>query len=132
MKRTLPYLTLLVVFGLATLNSTQAQEGHHHGAGADNGLQHHDHAQGAQGSHAGSAHAELPKVESEVRRINTRANTVSLRHGEIPNLDMPPMTMVFQVADPSLLEGLAVGDEVLVTFDQIDGAYTVLSVEPMP
>jgi Cu(I)/Ag(I) efflux system periplasmic protein CusF len=71
-------------------------------------------------------------VESEVRRINTRANTVSLRHGEIPNLDMPPMTMVFQVADPSLLEGLAVGDEVLVTFDQIDGAYTVLSVEPMP
>jgi len=44
---------------------------------------------------------------------------------------MPPMTMVFQVADPSLLEGLAVGDEVLATFDQIDGAYIVLSVEPM-
>lgn len=132
MKRTLPYLLLLVVFGLATANSGHAQEGHQHGAGADDGMQHHDHARGVQGSEAGAAHAELPKVESEVRRINTRANTVSLRHGEIPNLDMPPMTMVFQVADPSLLEGLAVGDEVLATFDQIDGAYTVLSVEPMP
>ena len=128
MKKTLPYLLLLVVFGLATVNSGHAQERHHHGAGAGDGMQHHDHAPGTQ---AGSAHAELPKVESEVRRINTRANTVSLRHGEIPNLDMPPMTMTFQVADPSLLEGLAVGDEVLATFDQIDGAYTVLSVEAM-
>jgi len=131
MKRTLPYLLLLVAFGLATMNSGHAQEGHHHGAGADDRMQHHDHAQGMHGSEAGSARADLPKVESEVRRINTRAHTVSLRHGEIPNLDMPPMTMVFQVADPSLLEGLAVGDEVLVTFDQIDGVYTALSVEPM-
>jgi len=129
MKKTLPYLLLLATLGLVALNSAHAQQGHHHGA--ENGMQHHDHARGAPGSEAGSAHGELPKVESEVRRINTRANTLSLRHGEIPNLDMPPMTMVFQVADPSLLEGLAVGDEVLVTFDQIDGAYTVLSVEPM-
>lgn len=131
MKRTLPNLLLLVVFGLATMNSGQAQEGHHRGAGPDDGMPHHEHAQGTQRSDAGSAHAERPKVESEVRRINTRANTVSLRHAAIPNLDMPPMTMVFQVADPNLLEGLAVGDEVLVTFDQIGGAYTVLSVEPM-
>lgn len=131
MKRTLPYLLLIVVFGLSTLNSVHAQAGSQHGAGADDGTQRHDHALLAQGSHAGSAQPDLPKVESEVRRINTRANTVSLRHGEIPNLDMPPMTMVFQVAEPSLLEGLAVGDEVLVTFGQIDGAYTVLSVERM-
>jgi Cu(I)/Ag(I) efflux system periplasmic protein CusF len=131
MKRTLPNLLLLAVFGLATMNSGHAQEGHHHGAGADDGMPHHDHALGTQESDAGSAHAEPPKVESEVRRINTRANTVSLRHAEIPNLDMPAMTMVFQVADPSLLEGLVVGDQVLVTFGQIDGAYTVLSVELM-
>ncbi|MCA1788725.1 MAG: copper-binding protein [Thioalkalivibrio sp.] len=131
MKRTLPNLLLLVLFGLATMNSGHAQEGHLHDAGADAGMQHRGDTQGMDGSNAASAHAELPKVESEVRRINTRANTVSLRHAEIPNLDMPPMTMVFQVADPSLLEGLAVGDEVLVTFGQIAGAYTVLSVEPM-
>jgi Cu/Ag efflux protein CusF len=130
MKRTLPCLALLAVFGLVGLNSGHAQEGHHHGAGAEDGMQHHDHAQGMHGSGTGPVHGELPKVESEVRRINTRANTISLRHGEIPNLDMPPMTMVFQVSDPSLLEGLAVGDEILVTFNQIDGAYTVLSVEP--
>lgn len=131
MKRTPTYLLLLIAFGLAAMNSGQAQEGHHHAAGPDDGMQHHDHARAAQASDAGSAHAELPRVEAEVRRINTRANTVSLRHGEIPNLDMPPMAMVFHVADPSLLDGLAVGDKVLATFGQIDGAYTVLSMEPM-
>ena len=61
--------------------------------------------------------------------MNTRANTLSVRHGDIPNLDMPPMTMTFQVKDPALLEGLEVGDTILVTVDRVDGAYTVMSVE---
>lgn len=130
MKKTLPCLTLLAIFAAVALNSGHAQEGHHHGTGAEDGMPHHDHAQGMHGSGTG-AQGELPKVKSEVRRVNTRANTLSLRHGEIPNLDMPPMTMVFQVSDPSLLEGLAAGDEILATFDQVDGAYTVLSVEPL-
>jgi Cu(I)/Ag(I) efflux system periplasmic protein CusF len=76
------------------------------------------------------ADGQLPKVDAEVRRVDAGAGKVTLRHGEIPNLDMPPMTMVFQVGDPGLLEGIEVGDRLLVTVDQIDGAYTVLSVEP--
>jgi Cu(I)/Ag(I) efflux system periplasmic protein CusF len=76
------------------------------------------------------ADGHLPKVDAEVRRVDAGAGKVTLRHGDIPNLDMPPMTMVFQVGDPGLLEGVAVGDRLLVTIDQIDGAYTVLSVEP--
>lgn len=76
-----------------------------------------------------AAEAQLPLVDAEVRRVDTSANKLSLRHQHIPNLDMPPMSMVFQVADPALLDGLKAGDEVRVTIDQIDGAYTVLSVE---
>ena len=76
------------------------------------------------------ADGQLPKVDAEVRRVDAGAGKVTLRHGEIPNLGMPPMTMVFQVGDPGLLEGVVVGDKLLVTVDQIDGAYTVLSVEP--
>jgi len=76
------------------------------------------------------AEANLPKVDAEVRRVDTTANKISLKHGEIPNLDMPPMSMVFQVSDPALLANVKAGDKVLVTVDQIDGAYTVLSLEP--
>lgn len=73
--------------------------------------------------------AELPLVDAEVRRVDSRNNKLSLRHQEIPNLDMPPMTMVFEVADPGLLEGLKNGDKVRVTVDEIDGKYTVMSLQ---
>ncbi len=103
-----------------------AQGTEHHGDGGHN----HAHQQGH--GHEVAAGDELPRVEAEVRRVNTRANTLSLRHGDIPNLDMPPMTMTFQVEDSAMLEGLSSGDDVLITVDQIDGAYTVLSIEPAP
>ncbi|MDR7153089.1 Cu/Ag efflux protein CusF [Hydrogenophaga palleronii] len=74
----------------------------------------------------------LPLAEAEVRRIDTAANKVSLKHGEIKNLDMPPMTMVFQVSDPALLGKIKVGDKVRFTAAQVNGAYTVMSLEPAP
>lgn len=75
---------------------------------------------------------ELPWADAEVRRIDTAAGKVSLRHGEIKNLDMPPMTMVFQVQDPTQLQALNVGDKVRFTADQVLGAYTVLQIEKRP
>lgn len=74
----------------------------------------------------------LPWVNAEVRRIDAAAGKISLKHGDIPNLDMPPMTMVFQVRDPASLAGLKVGDPVRFTADQLQGAYTVLSIEKRP
>ncbi|PKO69226.1 MAG: RND transporter [Betaproteobacteria bacterium HGW-Betaproteobacteria-16] len=74
----------------------------------------------------------LPFAEAEVRRIDTAANKVSLKHGEIKNLEMPPMTMVFQVSDPALLGKIKVGDKVRFTATQVNGAYTVMSLEPAP
>lgn len=59
----------------------------------------------------------------------TAAGKISLRHGHIPNLDMPPMTMVFQLEPSTPLGDIKAGDRVLVTIDQIDGAYTVKSIE---
>ena len=80
---------------------------------------------------AGTAFADghLPKVEAEVRRVDPAAGKISLRHGYVPNLDMPPMTMVFQLDPSTALDEIKAGDRVLVTIEQIDGAYTVKSIE---
>ena len=72
---------------------------------------------------------ELPKAEAEVRRVDTAGNKISLKHGEIKNLDMPPMSMVFQVSDPALLTKVKAGDKVRFTADKVNGAYTVLNFE---
>ena len=51
---------------------------------------------------------------------------------EIKNLDMPPMSMVFEVKDPALLNKVKVGDKIVFTADQINGAYTVMSIDLPP
>jgi len=71
----------------------------------------------------------LPLAEGEVRRVDKSAGKISLKHGEIKNLDMPPMSMVFQVKDPALLDKVKAGDKVLFTADKLDGNYTVMSIE---
>lgn len=76
------------------------------------------------------AQAALPQTEGEVRKVDKEAGKITLKHGEIKNLDMPGMTMVFQVKDPAMLEAVKAGDQVSFTVDKINGAYTVLSIEP--
>ena len=75
--------------------------------------------------------ASQPMAEGEVRKIDMGARKITLKHGEIKSLDMPPMTMVFQVKDPAMLEKLKTGDKVLFTVENANGAMTLLSIEPM-
>jgi len=66
----------------------------------------------------------------EVRKIDREARKITLRHGEIRNLDMPPMTMVFQVRDEALLERVKVGDKVIFTAEKnAGGGYVVTQLE---
>lgn len=68
----------------------------------------------------------------EVRKVDLAAGKVTLRHGEIRNLDMAPMTMVFGVAEPAMLERLAIGDKVRFVAERRDGAIVVTRIERMP
>ena len=56
--------------------------------------------------------AAEPMTEGEIRKIDAAAGTLTLKHGEIVNLKMPGMTMVFVARDPTALQGLKVGDKV--------------------
>ena len=76
------------------------------------------------------AQAPLPVIDAEVRKIDTEQQKITLRHGEITNLNMPPMTMVFRVQDPALLQKVKPGDKVRFTADEPGGTLTVLSLEP--
>jgi Cu/Ag efflux protein CusF len=71
----------------------------------------------------------LPTADAEIRKIDVENKKITLKHGEIKNLDMPGMTMVFKVKDVALLESVKVGDKVIFTADKIDGSYTVMSID---
>ena len=70
-----------------------------------------------------------PLTEGEVRKVDKDAKKLTIRHGPIVNLDMPPMTMVFQVQDAAVLEQVKVGDRIRFKADKVGGVYTVTGVE---
>lgn len=77
----------------------------------------------------GCALAHAQAVDGEVRKIEPEAGKVTLKHGEIKNLDIPAMQMSFRVADPSWLKTLQVGDKVKFTADKVGGQFTITTLE---
>ena len=74
---------------------------------------------------SGASEASMPLVDAEVRKLDLGKGLIVLRHGDIPNLAMPGMTMGFDVADKKMLDGLKVGDKVKFQAEMIKGKATV-------
>lgn len=68
-------------------------------------------------------------TEGEITRWDPRTLKVTIRHGEIKNLGMPPMTMVFRVNDASMLAPFQPGDKVLFRVEQQSGGYFITRME---
>jgi Cu(I)/Ag(I) efflux system periplasmic protein CusF len=108
MKRNIFAAIILAALLPSTVLAVEA----HHQPGATNAA-----------SSAQLADGEILKVAKETKKI-------TIRHGPIPSLDMPPMTMTYQVKDPALLRQVKAGDKIRFLADKIDGAYTIIRVEP--
>lgn len=68
-------------------------------------------------------------TEGVVRKVDNDNHKITLKHGDIRNLDMPGMTMVFQVKDPAMLDRVKVGDKVKFAAEKINGAIVVTELE---
>ena len=89
-------------------------------------------------SHAGAPMAKSEMVSSEkemvmaegvVRKIDAEGKKVTLRHGEIKNLDMPGMTMVFGVKDAKMISEMKVGDKVKFHVEKEGTNFVVTTIE---
>jgi Cu(I)/Ag(I) efflux system periplasmic protein CusF len=67
--------------------------------------------------------------DGEIRKVDKDARKITIKHGPIQSLDMPAMTMVFQVKDPGILDQLKAGDKIRFTAEKIGGQFTVTRVE---
>jgi len=75
------------------------------------------------------APAAADMAEGEVRKVDKGAGKITLKHGEIKSLDMPPMTMVFGVKDPALLDQVKPGDKVLFKAVNEAGKFTISNLQ---
>ncbi len=80
---------------------------------------------------AGAALAQAPaEGEGEIRKIDRDASKVTIKHGPIAAIDMPPMTMVFRVKDPALFDKIREGQSVRFSVVKEGGAMVITSAEP--
>ncbi|WP_323940987.1 copper-binding protein [Aeromonas caviae] len=110
-------LTLTLLLGLATHTGLQAEEMMNHAG--------HDMGQMSQMEGMN----EMAMTQGVISRIDAANGKVGIRHEAITNLKMPPMTMVFRVADPALLKDLKVGDAVRFHAENPAGKLTVTAIQ---
>jgi Cu(I)/Ag(I) efflux system protein CusF len=78
---------------------------------------------------AAPAFAQVPMTDGEVRKVDKESRKITLRHGEIRNLDMPPMTMVFNVGDAAMLDQVEAGDKIRFRAANAGGAFTIIEIQ---
>ena len=79
---------------------------------------------------ASSPVAAVELTEGEIRKIDKDQRKLTIRHGEIKNLQMPGMTMVFQVRDPAVLAQVKVGDKVRFKVERGSTGLVVTELQP--
>lgn len=110
-------LTLTLLLGLATHTGLQAAEMMNHEG--------HDMSQMGQMDGMG----EMTMTKGVITRVDEANGKVGIKHETIANLKMPPMTMVFLLADPAQLQGLKVGDAVRFHAENPAGKLTVTAIQ---
>jgi Cu/Ag efflux protein CusF len=64
-----------------------------------------------------------------VKKIDMANKKITLKHEEIKNLEMPGMTMVFQVKDEAVFGNAKVGDKVQFRAEKQAGAIVITQME---
>jgi Cu(I)/Ag(I) efflux system protein CusF len=96
-------------------------------------------AQGMSGMSSHDHHAAAPAAkpaeskvtgmsEGEVRKVDKENRKITLKHGPLTNLDMPAMTMAFQVTDVAMLDKVKAGDKVRFVAANPGGKLTVTEI----
>lgn len=107
MKRT---ITALLIFAACVAPAAQADDKHRQAS-------------------TGATQESAAMADGEIRRVDRDAKKITIRHGPLQSLEMPAMTMVFQVKDPAMLDQVKVGDKVKFTAEKAGGAFTVTQIE---
>lgn len=70
-------------------------------------------------------------TDGEVRKVDKEAGKVTIKHGDIKNLDMPGMTMIFTAKDKAMLDKVQAGDKVKFAVINDGGKLVVTEIQPV-
>lgn len=78
---------------------------------------------------ASAAVGSTVMTDGVVQAIDASKGVVTLKHGDIINMQMPAMTMAFGVADKRMLDNVKPGDKVKFHVEMLKNAPRVTHIE---
>ncbi|CAL61747.1 conserved hypothetical protein [Herminiimonas arsenicoxydans] len=109
--KTMTQLSIALAISLTSASLAFANHTHHHATDAQ------------------SSEALAAMSEGVVRKVDKENGKITIRHGELKNLGMQPMTMVFRIKDVALLEQTKAGDKINFVAENTGGQLTVTQLE---
>jgi Cu(I)/Ag(I) efflux system periplasmic protein CusF len=82
--------------------------------------QHEQHA-----SHQEAVESSEQLSHGIIKKIDAEQRTLTIKHGPLANLGMPPMTMVFKAATELIIDHVQPGDGIEFLAESIDGKFVV-------
>lgn len=71
--------------------------------------------------------AQQATASGKVRRVNPSAGKITIMHGEIVELKLPAMTLVYRI-EPQLIQEIQPGDQVTFTVVRQNGDYVIIEI----
>lgn len=68
-------------------------------------------------------------TDAEVRKVDAATGMLTLKHGALGNIGMPPMTMAYKAKDADMVKQVHAGDKVKVRVEDVNGTLTVVKLE---
>ena len=88
-------------------------------------------AQSSHDAHHVATAATVPDAalsEGVVKKMDSKAGTVTIAHGPLVNFGMPKMTMTFKLKSPALADGVTEGSKVRFLAENVKGELTVVAL----
>ena len=79
---------------------------------------------------ASAAAPAMPLADAAVKKIDLEKRLIMLKHGDVPNLGMPAVTMGFDVANSKMLKSVKVGLKLKFQAERVGGKATVTELKP--
>lgn len=74
------------------------------------------------------AQADAEYSKGTIKKVDAKGGKVTINHGPLLNLDMPPMTMVFRV-DEAMIAKMSAGQEIEFVAEPVKGKLTVVRIK---
>ncbi|HDR9318631.1 TPA: copper-binding protein [Burkholderia vietnamiensis] len=67
-------------------------------------------------------------TDADVKKVDAASGMVTLKHGALENVGMPPMTMAFKARDAAMVKRIHEGDRVKVRVESVNGTLTIVKL----